>query len=55
MNKEIKTNELPTLISGLYDTPLPHADAAEAAHSLVGLFEVLLEIKNEESPDHARN
>lgn len=47
MKKETMPSELSHILNGLYDTPLPPDDAEQAAHSLVGLFEVLLEIRNE--------
>lgn len=50
----MKKEMLPHVLSGLYDTPLPPDDAAQAAHSLVGLFEVLLEIRNEGYRSHDR-
>ena len=53
MKKDIQTNELASLISGLYGETLAPKDAIEAAHSLTGLFEVLLEIQQDAGGSHA--
>jgi hypothetical protein len=50
--KEAVPNDLATLLNGYYETPLTDAEAQDAAYNLIGLFEVLYEVKSNEHPKH---
>jgi len=53
MNQKPNENGLQTALQQLYDNTLPQPDVDDAAHNLVGLFEVLLEIHQEKATPHA--
>lgn len=48
-------NGLQKALQEIYDNPLSQSDMDDAAHNLLGLFEVLLEVHQEKAATHASN